>query len=261
MVCTILLVEVFQLADPSQGLVSVSGDTVSKLADFTALSTQIAKVTPSGVQMDSYTPTNTVARDCPATGTSWEAATPLPPTPNEQLCSCMVASLSCVAKPNLNDTAIPQLFSAACDPKNGQNICSGIANNGTSGSFGAYSGCNATDQLSWAFNAYYQEQKSSNSANTDACDFGGAATTKSAATPSGQCSALINQAGGAAGTGTVTSQPSGTGAITGSGSAPASSTSKAAANSLSVPSFEFGLLSLGAYMSAAALVGAGMVLL
>ena len=209
--------------------------------------------------MASYTPSNTVARDCPATGTSWEAATPLPPTPNEQLCSCMVASLSCVAKSSVNNTAIPKLFSAACDPKNGQNICSGIANNGTTGSFGAYSGCNATDQLSWAFNAYFQEQKSSNSANTDACDFGGAATTKSATAPTGQCSALINQAGGAAGTGTVTSQPSGTGAVTGSASS--SSTSKAAANSVNVPSFNFGLLSLGAYMSAAALAGAGMILL
>ena len=255
------------IADFYAGLVSIGSDnSATKLADFTALSTQIAKVSPTGVLSASYNPTNTVARDCPATGTSWSAATPLPPTPNEQLCSCMVQNLTCVAKSSVSTDAVPALFAAACDPKNGVDICDGITHNGTTGSYGAYSGCNATDQLSWAFNAYYQEQLSSNSANTDACDFGGNATTRSPSAPSGVCSALVNQAGGVAGTGTVTSQPSGTGAAGGSGSGSGSgsasaSSSKGAAGMVIVPSLQFGMFSWAIYVTSAALIGAGMILL
>ena len=251
------------ITDYRVGLVSIGSDnSATKLPDFTALSTQIAKVSPTGVLSASYNPTNTIARDCPATGVSWDAATPLPPTPNEQLCSCMVQNLTCVAKSSVSTDAIPILFGNACDPRNGANICDGITHNGTTGSYGAYSGCNATDQLSWAFNAYYQQQLSSNSANTDACDFGGNATTQSPSTPSGVCASLVNQAGGVAGTGTVTSQPSGTGAAGGSGSGSGSaSSSKGAAGTVTVPSLNFGVLSWAVYVTAAALTGAGMILL
>ena len=207
--------------------------------------------------MSAYSPSNTAAQACPATGTSWLAATAIPPTPNEQLCSCMVQNLTCVAKSSVSTAAIPALFATACDPANGNNICAGIANNGTTGAFGAYSGCKAADQLSWAFDAYFQEQARSNTANTDACNFGGNATTQSPSSPT-QCGALVSQAGGAAGTGTVTSQPSGTG----SGSSnSAAATTKGAAGMVTVPSFSFGLLNMGFYVVTATLVGAGMVLL
>lgn len=143
---------------------------------------------------------------------------------------------------------------------NGVSVCGGIAANGTTGTYGAYSMCNSTDQLSWAFNTYYMEQVSSNSANTNPCDFAGNATTQTPTLPNA-CATLVNQAG-PAGTGKVTSAPSGTGVIGGgSGGGGAASTTSGVAGMVTVPSFDFGLLKLGSYVACAALAGAGIILL
>ncbi len=235
-------------ADNVSGLVSINGDTPSKLPDFTALSSQIAKITPSGVNSASYSPTNTQAQSCPATGTAWQAASALPPTPNVDLCGCMVKSLSCVAKPDVNATGIGDLFHTVCGLQQG--VCDGITANGTTGTYGSYGMCNATEKLSWAFNSYFQKQNS----NPSACDFSGAATTQAAASASGNCQALMSQAG-SAGTGTVTSAP------TGGNGGSSTGTKKAAAGAVTVPRFDFGMLQLGAYVVGAVLTGAGMILL
>jgi len=253
-----IVYEYFQAAN-DYGLVTLVGNSVSTLSDFSVLSTQIAKVTPSAVNSASYKPTNTVAQSCPVEATvgssAWEASATLPPTPNNQLCSCMVQNLTCVAKPGLTDSTITALFNDACSPINGVSICGGISHNGTTGTYGAYSMCNSTDQLSWAFNAYYMEQMSTNSANTQACDFGGNATTQTPTLPSA-CASLVNQAG-AGGTGTVTSAPTGTGAIGGG----AAATTSGVAGMVTVPTFDFWLLTLGSYVTVAALAGAGIIFL
>ena len=233
----------------SSGLVSINGDTASKLPDFTALSSQIAKVTPSGVNSASYTPTNSQSQNCPATGTAWNAASALPPTPNADLCGCMVKSLSCVTKPGINVTSIGDLFGTVCGLQKG--VCDGITANATTGTYGAYGMCNDTEKLSWALNSYFQKQNS----NPSACDFNGAATTQAAASASGNCQSLISQAG-SAGTGTVTSAPTGTG-----GGGSSTGTKKSAAGAVTVPSFDFGMLQLSAYVIGAVLTGAGMILL
>jgi hypothetical protein len=227
----------------------VSGNTASKLSDFTALSNQIASVSPTGVNSASYNPTNTVARSCPAINTAWSAATQLPPTPNQELCSCMVKSLSCVAKSSVQTTAFDALFKAACGA--GGNVCNGIQANGSSGVYGAYSMCSPIEQLSWVFNEYY----SANKKNAQACDFNGNASVQAAATASGSCQTLLNQAG-PAGTGSVTSAPTGTGSSSGS-----SSSKKSDAGLTTVPQFGFGILTIGSYVLGAALTGAAMVLL
>ncbi|KAF8860055.1 hypothetical protein BDZ45DRAFT_327123 [Acephala macrosclerotiorum] len=187
------------------GLVSVSGSSVSTLADFNAWSTQIHSVSPTAVQSASYSPTNTAGQACPTVDADWAAATTLPPPPNQALCSCMMASLSCKAAASVNTTEIGTLFGQVCG-YNGGKPCAGIVRNTTTGTYGAYSMCNATEQLSNAFNAYYLEQ---NSAST-ACDFAGAAQVVKAASTASSCSSLIASAtsansGGSTATGAASS--------------------------------------------------------
>ncbi|KAI9670084.1 MAG: 1,3-beta-glucanosyltransferase gas1 [Trizodia sp. TS-e1964] len=228
------------------GLVDVSGNTVSPRADYTYLSSEMASATPSAVSSGSYNPSNTAARACPTVGTQWQASSNLPPTPNSKLCSCMVSSLSCVAASGLSDTKVAELFGTVCGL--GKNVCDGIAVNGTTGVYGAYSMCSSTDKLSFALNAYYQSQNSASSA----CNFGGNAQTQNAGQASSDCQPLLAQAG-PSGTGTVS--PSGT---TGGTSTP---TKTGAGSTLAVPSFDMGLLHVGAYVVFAMLSGAGMILL
>ena len=245
------------------GLVSVSGNTVSKLQDFSNLSSRLATVTPSGVNSASYSPSNSPA-SCPATGTSWAAAaTPLPPTPNQQLCSCMYNSLQCVVSGSVDESNYGDLFGTVCGYSKavGKDVCAGIEAYGNNATYGAYSMCNSTEQLAFVLNYYYQLEKGS---NPSACNFGGSAMTK-AATSASACTGLLNQAG-SAGTGSVTSQPSGTGAVGGGssgGSSASGSASKStgAASGVFVHHAEVGFLSIAFYAGAAVLSGAAMILL
>lgn len=208
----------------------------------------MARVTPSGANKDSYNPTNTVARNCPPTNDAsfWSASSNLPPTPNQELCSCMVASLSCVARDSVDEDSFDDMFQAACT----RNVeCSGITRNGTTGDYGAFSMCDARAQLSWAFNNYFQQ---TNQAATS-CDFDGNAERQSARDLD-ECTNLLDQAG-AAGTGVVTSLPTSTGVAAGTTS------SSSAANVIAIPSFDTGLLKMGIYVVFTVMAGAGMILL
>ena len=100
--------------------------------------------------MASYTPTNTKLRACPAEGADWQASPKLPPTPNQQLCSCMVDSLDCSAKSSVASDKFADHFSYICG---GSTDCTGINGNGTTGKYGAYSMCRPSERLSWAMNA------------------------------------------------------------------------------------------------------------
>ena len=161
----------------------------------------------------------------------------------------MFNALACVPG-NVQPSAIGDLFGVVCGL--GQGVCDGIKANATTGEYGAYGMCNPQQQLGWAMNAYYQQQNNAGN-GASACDFSGAAKTQAAASPSGNCNALISQAG-SNGQGTVTSAPTATG---GSGSG---STSKGAAPSFSAPS-SFGWLQAGAYLVVAFVSGAGMIAL
>ncbi|EON66999.1 hypothetical protein W97_06115 [Coniosporium apollinis CBS 100218] len=228
------------------GLVEIDGNNVERNEDFTYLSSQIAAATPTGVAMNDYNPTNTVPANCPSVAPTWGAASsPLPPTPNKELCECMMDTLTCTIRPSTNEDDFEDLFGTVCGLS--EQACQGIYHNGTTGEYGAYSMCNAREQLAFAFNQYYQGQRN----NPSACDFGGAAATQAASSAQGNCAALISQAG-TAGTGSVTSVPSGAGG---------SRSSTAAASAITVPAFNVGLLQLGAYILGATLTGAGMILL
>ncbi|KAJ9292640.1 CAZyme family GH72 and CBM43 [Paecilomyces variotii] len=240
------------------GLVSIVGNSVSKLADFTSYSSHIAKATPTGVKKSEYKPTNTALQSCPAVNGNWQAkATPLPPSPNPELCQCMTSSLTCVAKDTISDEDLGKTFGVVCGY---EGVCDGIAANATTGDYGAYSMCEAKEQLSFVMDRYYQEQKAKGN-GASACDFGGAASTKSPEQPTGSCENLIKQAG-TAGTGTVTSAPTASGKTASDGGSAASSSSAGAAPHMAGPaSLGFGAFQLGAYIATAMVAGAGMILL
>ncbi len=239
------------LADIRLGLVSVAHGKASKLPDFTALKSQLAKATPSFTSSAAYQVTNTVAQACPPTGADWGASSNLPPIANAELCECMVSSLSCVADSTLSGNDTATLFSTVCGLD--KSACAGITANATTGTYGAYSMCNGIQKLSFAMDQYYQHQKKASTA----CNFGGGAKVQSGSS-SNSCKSLVSQAG-TAGTGTVTSAPTGTGSS--SSSSGSSSASKSASGAVVVPRFDMGLLQLSLYVLVAGLTGAGMIML
>lgn len=167
----------------------------------------------------------------------------------------MMSSLSCQANTGLSGNDTATLFSTVCGLDN--SACDGIAANGTTGVYGAYSMCTSYQQLSFAFDQYYKAQ---NKAST-ACSFNGNAKVTTSSVSS-SCSAILSEAG-TAGTGTVTNAA--TVAATGTGSsgasASASTTKKSASGAVLVPRFDTGLLQIGAYVFAAGLAGMGMIVL
>ncbi len=167
----------------------------------------------------------------------------------------MVSNLTCVAKPGLSSDDIVSNFKYICSSSLGHN-CLGVTANGSTGVYGAYSMCNATQRLSYAFNQYYLNQTATNTQNNNPCDFSGAAHKVTPKIASG-CGSVLSQAG-SSGTGAITNAPAATGGSSGSGS---TSSSKGAAGVVGVPAVDFGLIKLAAYVSTAVLVGAGIVMI
>ena len=202
--------------------------------------------------MSDYNPTNTAAAACPkVTAGNWEAVSdPLPPTANDQLCSCMQSTLSCVVADNVDESGYGDLFGFLCGEKNGQ-YCQGINKNATAGPYGVYGMCSGKQQLSFALNAYAKAVKGG-------CSFKGKATTTAAvATPTASgCVSLLKDAG-AEGTGTASSSSK----ATGSGSSSSAAAATGAAGALSVPMFSTGVFGLGMYVVGAIASGMAMILL
>jgi hypothetical protein len=76
-----------------------------------------------------------------------------------------------------------KLFEQVCGSSKA--ACDGISDNATSGEYGAYSVCSSRDQLSFVFDRYFHTHKA------PACDFNGAARTKTAKIATGNCKKLI----------------------------------------------------------------------
>ena len=248
------------------GLVSlVNSASASPYPDFTSLSSQIARVTPSVTMRSAYTPTNSPPA-CPSVGGSWAAqASPLPPTVNPQLCACMVDSLQCNIQSNDEET-YADTFNYICSRENGK-FCAGIARNATTGSFGGYGGCNPKDQLAYVANQYYL----GNGRSASACDFSGVATRQSTRAAQGVCQSLLSVVG-SAGSGSVpTATGKGTAGVSGGngggggggggGGARASSSSGVASNVYGGSGFTSGRGVLGVWVVVGVGSLVGMVVL
>lgn len=221
------------------GLVELTDNdaSVSPYPDFTSLQSQLASISPTITQRSAYTPANS-APACPTVDASWQAeASPLPPSPNSELCSCMAASLQCNIR-STDEESYADVFNFICGEN--EDFCAGIARNATTGTYGGYSGCDPKDQLAWVANQYYL----GNGRSSSACGFSGVATVQTAATES-TCSSLL-AAVGTAGVSTAAS-PTGVGTAGATGATGASSsTSRGAAAGFNGPKVvEHGGLAMG----------------
>ncbi len=243
-----IVYEFFQ-EENDYGLASVDGSSISTLADYAPFSSQLNAAKPTGVNSASYSPANS-ALACPTVASTWDVApTGLPPTPNQSVCDCMMATLSCtVNTKNVNDTQIGDLFGQVCGYNNGK-ACVGINTNTTTGQYGAYSMCSPAEKLSNAFDTYYQQQKKASTA----CDFAGAAQVIKPAGAASTCSSVIAAAtsGGAV-------IPSGTGS---SGAATSTSKKSEATGMVFSASLGMGKAFAVGFTFVAIFSGAGMVLL
>jgi hypothetical protein len=224
------------------GLVSISNGNVKTLADYSYYSQEIHSISPTSSHSSDVTATSEILA-CPTQFKYWSAATSLPPTPNDSLCSCMEDSLSCIVADDVDSSNYSDLFSYVC----GQIDCGGVQANGTTGEYGSYSFCSAKQQLSFVLNLYYEAQ----GAHAYACSFEGSATLAGKSTTATACSSALNAAGSSglgsvsgsiskAATSTSTGSTS-TGSKSGSsstGSASASSTSSSSAGVVRVPASE-----------------------
>lgn len=239
------------------GLVNVKGNSVSPLPGFQQYSQQMAKAEPATTEIAQYNPTGLSTPACPTIGPNWEAAAlPLPPTPNQDLCNCMYASLECVVANGVSHSSYKNLFNYICG--HDKDACLGIATDAEAGHYGSYSGCESTQQLGFVMNQYYLDQNK----NSQACDFNGAASLVQAASPTGNCRNLL-KAAGSKGVGGHVPQPTGEPSTAqGSPGAAGASTSTGAASARAVvPSPEIAALTMSLWVGAAFVLGAGMILL
>ncbi|KAI5790672.1 beta-1,3-glucanosyltransferase [Peziza echinospora] len=182
------IVYMYHEEENQYGLVQIKEDSTTKrLDDFFYLKDQISKVKPKGIAMSAYNPQHTAPRQCPTKGENWDASDILPPTPNKDLCQCMFKSLECVASTSVKESAMGDLYDYVCGPSGGVN-CSIIAADGSTGEYGMYSMCNATEKLSYVFNRYFMIKKK----QKDACSFdGNARLITNPKEPSQHCVALF----------------------------------------------------------------------
>ncbi|KAF2109351.1 Glucanosyltransferase-domain-containing protein [Lophiotrema nucula] len=199
----------------NQGLVVVQGGTVTRTPGFKTLAKAMANTNPNLLNAANYTP-SAILPPCPTKNVFWNAEPVIPATPNDDLCSCMFKTLSCVASPTVlqnmttyNGTgeAWATNVTATCEGTDTKENCAGITANGTLGYFGAFSGCNEGQIYSWTTNNYFQRH------GEGSCDMDGTAQLQDLAPSDAKCEFLLDQVG-SEGTGTLTAtvfQPSVTG--------------------------------------------------
>lgn len=136
------------------GMVTISGNTVTTSSDFTLLAAQYSNSTPPNSPSQSSA-SDSVYPSCPSQNSTFLASSTLPPTPNDAACNCLESGLACDFSPpaGTNTTAVNvingQLLGTACGLlSTGGGNCNDITSNGTTGTYGRVSFCDASKRLS-----------------------------------------------------------------------------------------------------------------
>ncbi|KAJ2853584.1 DNA photolyase phr1, partial [Coemansia erecta] len=187
----------------SYGLVSISGNTVTKTEDYNNFKSALAAVSPTGYSLSNYTASGK-QQSCPdvSTANSWQASGTLPPTPSNATCECMMKSLHCVSQiteipTDTNDLAtfgtnVSSIYGTVC----GSISCSAVEADGKAGTYGKYSFCNTIQRVSWVMNAWYISQRGV----SGSCDFSGFATlAKPSLSSDSSCSNATDSSSGDSG--------------------------------------------------------------
>jgi hypothetical protein len=131
------------------GMVTIDGNTVTKSDDFNRLMTQYGQTSPPNSPSRDSTSDSSYP-SCPSQNSSFLASSTLPPTPNDAACGCLESNLACTFSPpsGTNSTAISvingQLLGTACGLlSTGGGNCNDISSNGTTGTYGRVSFCDA----------------------------------------------------------------------------------------------------------------------
>lgn len=213
------------------GMVNISSDgsTVTPNDDFTRLAQQYGQISPPNTPPQSSAG-STSYPTCPSANSTLLASSTLPPTPNDNACSCVQSVVSCQFTPKVSDTTaiVGVLTGAACSllGQAGGN-CDALTGNGTSGTYGIVAACDPETRLSYAMTEYYESQNR----NANACSFSGNGTinSRAASSSAGVVAAASSCLASATGVSTPSSTASGSGGGGSSSSASGSSGSKSGA--------------------------------
>jgi X8 domain len=195
----------------------VQKDNVTIRPNGLAVSSQFAELHRPTVSLNDYQPTVSPPASCTPmpysiklaaeNGTVYTTmtgvlATAIPEVPTRQLCMCMQDSLQCIY--NSTDPEAFGVYRQFCSKSWDAFLCSGAANNYTTGVFGAYNECTHPQFQSWILNQLYLSKGKDPSACTSANG-----TLQSAVKPrypKSNCDILLRQAG-PVGTGRITFTP------------------------------------------------------
>ncbi|KAL2837117.1 Glucanosyltransferase-domain-containing protein [Aspergillus pseudoustus] len=174
----------YTYAGGSYGLVNVSNQEVDKGTQFSRYSSQFAHASPTSINSDSYTPTNTASSDCP---TDFAASSNLPPAPDDQFCECTLQNSLCAPDTDISDDDLDALFTSICDES--ADLCTLHTSNATLGIYGMYSMCNGTVEAA-ALLSNFTQQERGDAQNYCTQVWTSAVTTNADYQPTGTCTTM-----------------------------------------------------------------------
>ncbi|PRP81730.1 putative 1,3-beta-glucanosyltransferase [Planoprotostelium fungivorum] len=154
------------------GLVNISpdGSSISVTQDFKNLMGRLANINPDRTSLTAYNGSTSTVNACPAynADTFNSQSYPLPPTPDDTVCSCLNSQLACTTFYQNATLAyanatylnyIAQDVNFVCSSN--ASFCEAISSNSATAKYGMYSGCNSLQRAAYVLNQYYQAYKES----------------------------------------------------------------------------------------------------